>query len=195
MGEIILVVIGILIALQINTWNENRKTEHLKQTYYNQLLSDLETDKVYADTIINSLSASASKYENYLKSFNATNLTLQDAFQKIAMIGADPVRNIQFKTSTISTLINTGEINIFSIEMRDRLSKYNATKKQCEAVSTTNNNQASDIVAQAVMQGFNPSLWARMQNQPKLKEALAPSISYAELFLKTEGYFLQKQFR
>jgi len=29
-GEIILVVIGILIALQINTWNENKKTEALK---------------------------------------------------------------------------------------------------------------------------------------------------------------------
>ena len=31
-GEIILVVIGILIALQINTWNENRKlrNEELK---------------------------------------------------------------------------------------------------------------------------------------------------------------------
>lgn len=26
-GEIVLVVIGILIALQINNWNENRKTE------------------------------------------------------------------------------------------------------------------------------------------------------------------------
>ena len=27
-GEIILVVIGILIALQINNWNENRKSKH-----------------------------------------------------------------------------------------------------------------------------------------------------------------------
>ena len=26
-GEILLVVIGILIALQINTWNEDRKTK------------------------------------------------------------------------------------------------------------------------------------------------------------------------
>lgn len=29
-GEIILVVIGILIALQINNWNEDRKYEHQK---------------------------------------------------------------------------------------------------------------------------------------------------------------------
>ena len=30
-GEIILVVIGILIALSINTWNENRKSELKEQ--------------------------------------------------------------------------------------------------------------------------------------------------------------------
>ena len=36
-GEIILVVIGILIALQINTWNENRKERHTEQKILKQL--------------------------------------------------------------------------------------------------------------------------------------------------------------
>ena len=35
-GEIVLVVIGILIALQINNWNENRIRSH-KQTYKNTI--------------------------------------------------------------------------------------------------------------------------------------------------------------
>ncbi|MEM6516972.1 MAG: DUF6090 family protein, partial [Bacteroidota bacterium] len=30
-GEIVLVVIGILIALQINNWNENRKDNNVEQ--------------------------------------------------------------------------------------------------------------------------------------------------------------------
>ncbi|MGB5316110.1 MAG: DUF6090 family protein [Robiginitalea sp.] len=33
-GEIILVVIGILIALQINNWNQNRLNENLEYQYY-----------------------------------------------------------------------------------------------------------------------------------------------------------------
>jgi hypothetical protein len=33
-GEIFLVVIGIFIALQLNNWNENRKTDSIKQSYY-----------------------------------------------------------------------------------------------------------------------------------------------------------------
>ena len=40
-GEIVLVVIGILIALQINNWNENRKTQKLEVQIYTELKSDL----------------------------------------------------------------------------------------------------------------------------------------------------------
>jgi len=37
-GEIILVVIGILIALQINNWNEERKTKDTVQNYLSMVL-------------------------------------------------------------------------------------------------------------------------------------------------------------
>jgi hypothetical protein len=43
-GEIILVVIGILIALQINNWNEHRKETQRTQSIYNIIKNDLETD-------------------------------------------------------------------------------------------------------------------------------------------------------
>ncbi|MCR9291053.1 MAG: DUF6090 family protein [Bacteroidetes bacterium] len=41
-GEIILVVIGILIALQINNWNENKKTEAEEIKILSNLRADLE---------------------------------------------------------------------------------------------------------------------------------------------------------
>jgi len=47
-GEIILVVIGILIALQINNWNENRKEKNKEQIILNQLFNDFKSN----DTII-----------------------------------------------------------------------------------------------------------------------------------------------
>ena len=41
-GEIVLVVVGILIALSINNWNDNRKNNNLKKTYVKNLIFDLE---------------------------------------------------------------------------------------------------------------------------------------------------------
>ena len=61
-GEIVLVVIGILIALQINNWNENRK-EALKekqllsnlQSEFKDNLKDLDSIAVEVDKVIHSL--------------------------------------------------------------------------------------------------------------------------------------------
>jgi len=44
-GEIILVVIGILIALQINNWNETRKDSIAENDFYCKLLEDFELDR------------------------------------------------------------------------------------------------------------------------------------------------------
>ena len=45
-GEIILVVIGILIALQINDWNQYKKDRKLEAQYYCRLLEDVNQDLV-----------------------------------------------------------------------------------------------------------------------------------------------------
>ena len=44
-GEVLLVMIGILLALQVNTWNEGRKNTILANAYYCQLLEDVEQDQ------------------------------------------------------------------------------------------------------------------------------------------------------
>lgn len=44
-GEILLVVIGILIALQFNTWKEERQHQLSEQTFYQTILDDLENDQ------------------------------------------------------------------------------------------------------------------------------------------------------
>ena len=45
-GEILLVVIGILIALQVNNWNENRKQENNKQHLMLAIRKELLDNKV-----------------------------------------------------------------------------------------------------------------------------------------------------
>jgi hypothetical protein len=45
-GEIVLVVIGILIALQINNWNEQQNERKIEKQYMQNMLEDLRDDLV-----------------------------------------------------------------------------------------------------------------------------------------------------
>jgi hypothetical protein len=51
-GEIVLVVIGILIALQINTLNEQKKENALEQEYYCRLFEDVVQDQENVNDLI-----------------------------------------------------------------------------------------------------------------------------------------------
>ncbi len=50
-GEIILVVIGILIAIQINNWNEQRKSNLKTTVFLKSLKNDLKSDFIQMDSI------------------------------------------------------------------------------------------------------------------------------------------------
>ena len=52
-GEVLLVVIGILIALQINNWNENKKQRLHEIELVNLLITDLNEEKQKTSAIGN----------------------------------------------------------------------------------------------------------------------------------------------
>lgn len=68
-GEIVLVVIGILIALSINNWNEARKQKDTLNNIYATLKTDLIEDIKNIDNII---SGSESSKKHYLAIINKT---------------------------------------------------------------------------------------------------------------------------
>lgn len=53
LGEIFLVVIGILIALQVNNWNEWRKDRVQEENYLERLIIELESDSLRLEGAIN----------------------------------------------------------------------------------------------------------------------------------------------
>jgi hypothetical protein len=44
LGEIVLITVGILIALQINSWSQERTDRNLEKVFLNRLLQDLDND-------------------------------------------------------------------------------------------------------------------------------------------------------
>ena len=51
-GEIVLVVIGILIALQINNWNESRKLAQSGKEFIKEIYKELNTEIANIDEIL-----------------------------------------------------------------------------------------------------------------------------------------------
>ena len=61
-GEIILVVIGILNALQINNWNQIKMERKVEQVYISSLIEDAKTDFSNFKNAILFLCSDASSY-------------------------------------------------------------------------------------------------------------------------------------
>lgn len=121
-GEIVLVVIGILIALQINNWNENKKKYKLRTAYKNSLINDLSLDTLMLGKLI-------IENNNILKVLNIQQKrflgpeTPIDTIIKIARDEFDPELNMRFNynRNTMNTLIASGNIDLFSREFNEML--------------------------------------------------------------------------
>lgn len=190
-GEIILVVIGILIALQINNWNEGVKENLRRENYYKQLILDLENDKAYARQILSNLDSANKRYTAYKKSLETPNLGQMEIFQKLGE-NEFKVSDLEYKTSTIESLLSTGELQILSPTLRDLLTKYNNSKTQTETLSRYNNQHALDLLKAAILSGGTIYSMQEIFNQPELLESLDFEKRFPDIFIAFNGFLFYK---
>ena len=113
-GEIILVVIGILIALQINNWNEQRKQNKLEQDYLIALKKEFENNVKEVDRVINlnqKLLDNASKLAKYTGP-GAPKIT-EEEFGKLFFNAINSEVQYRPGTGVVNEIINSGKLNIF----------------------------------------------------------------------------------
>ena len=88
-GEIILVVIGILIALQINNWNENRKIQKQSNNYKNTIFNDLVKDTVSINILIDKTKIykqNITNYFNYIDSLQPSKSNLKKLSDSLSKV-------------------------------------------------------------------------------------------------------------
>ncbi len=126
-GEIILVVIGILIALSINNLNENRKQKERQKQYLIALVSELRTDLI---DLAERNRLDSIEIDNLL-SFNhrmsAPSATM-DTVRKIARDEFAPYfdPSNELNRNTMRALVATGEIGQFPIDLRDLILRHDS---------------------------------------------------------------------
>lgn len=184
-GEIVLVVIGILIALQINTLNEARKLSKVKQNYYKQILLDLEADKHYAEITIEKIDASIEKYNAYNESFKKPNLPVSEIIENLTKNSINTTI-FQFQTTTIESLITSGEIKFLDSDIRNSLTNYNGSKEIIHTIYSTNSNFYTDIMKEVTMAGYG--LFPRFENQKELQRIVDDGQRYTVMWIKLDAF-------
>lgn len=126
-GEILLVVIGILIALQVNSWNEALKEEQLAKKYLKSLKSDLIQDTIMIDLRYPGVNNWIEDWKQFKRKTEDPNLT-EDSLIQLAQYEFDPSRPFPraYNKNTITTLLSTGHIRLISEELANNILDYYA---------------------------------------------------------------------
>lgn len=112
-GEILLVVIGILIALQIDNANEYSKQKQQLSKYEENMVSELRDDLTMLRGLDSLNSAKIEKILDYISYFKNPDRDADTVIQKMYDIRYDGAvyRSIAY---TIDEIINTGNLSLFS---------------------------------------------------------------------------------
>jgi len=112
-GEILLVVIGILIALQINEWDVKKSEDAMVRQYYQNMKEQLTVDR-------NELTGSIDYNNAYLEQFKQADriISSQDRSETdtLGRISLSLVKYSDFrrKSSVYQTLVSTGDIKLIA---------------------------------------------------------------------------------
>jgi hypothetical protein len=126
-GEIILVVIGILIALTINNLNEESKKDKLKDGYIKSFQSDLEADVILLEKQLagfEQLLKADLELSRRLSSPNANSDTLIKIARFEFTPYFDPTNELNL--NTFNAMISTGNLDLLDRDFAKKIQEHNA---------------------------------------------------------------------
>lgn len=112
-GEIVLVVIGILIALQINNWNEGKKNDQRESIILNELLNSINKDLQYYEDVVDPLIERKQKGLDSLEVYIFDKKTIQDSLFSIFYYNASQDLVLFFDNGPYEALKSSG-LNLIS---------------------------------------------------------------------------------
>ncbi|MGB5646467.1 MAG: DUF6090 family protein [Muriicola sp.] len=185
-GEIVLVVIGILIALQINNWNENRKQQIKLQQIYHEILADLKRERDYANFIINKFEGQRKAYTDYLESFSSTKITRKSMYRKLLELNMEGYP-INSNSSIVESLQNSGEIVLLPQSIRNRLINLRRQQNKIIVDESLDNRGRMGVMERLTMLIGSLSLDERLENQKELRSELKIEENINQIILGLEA--------
>lgn len=110
-GEIVLVVIGILIALQINNWNENRILSQNTRVLKKALLNDFEDNEKILKEKLKYTTGLVFRLIRFLEISDKRELNISRDSIKYYATAAFLSNHLQLQLDTYNQALNTGDLN------------------------------------------------------------------------------------
>jgi len=107
-GEIVLVVIGILIALSINNWNEERKDRIEELVALKDLKKEFETNRFDIDSLFQFKKMMIRNWDSYLTT--VSNRELHDSVRSISRPSIG-FKQFYFSSTILNSILTTGKID------------------------------------------------------------------------------------
>ena len=121
-GEIVLVVIGILIALSINNWNESVKNQVQEKSYLKSLIVDLSKDTLAIQNILAYQIEDSLKIATHQSDLTKNDASMNDLLRIMVYEWNPKIRTLRgFNTNTSEALVSTGNINLIDSEILNYL--------------------------------------------------------------------------
>ncbi len=136
-GEIVLVVIGILIALQINNWNENRKKKNIEYEIIMQLLQDAKADFLFFTSRSNHTKIQDTIYNNLIDLSENRNV---DSISSIKVEHNPFILNMAYQSNLINNNPNAYDLlsdSSIKTKLREYYSKYDYVSSAIELSNST----------------------------------------------------------
>jgi len=122
--EILIVVIGIFIGLQVDDWNERRKEQRLADACHERLLEDVRTELATLDLRIEYYAQVRQHGENVLRGLLGSQNDLGEPFL-IDLYQATQIRDYREASDTYDELISAGALNLIpDTRLRSVLARY-----------------------------------------------------------------------
>ena len=131
-GEIVLVVIGILIALSINNWNEGRKGKSLAKQYAYELVRDIKQDALVLNYNIEYHTKTTVGLDTLLtfKNKDLNQPSINDSLYVLFKRYCTRVVEFKNNENTLNQLKSTGSLVLFHENIKESILMYEMITKK-----------------------------------------------------------------
>jgi len=198
-GEVVLVVIGILIALSINNWNENRKEEVILKSNLSTILEILENDKAQLLTLIQSRKESTKQSTSIINSYKNNEPIDSKRFFKtfLGIVIEQKFDSDQsgFQRIKTSKMFETAKMD----KIRDYMVIYTKALEDIKFLEFRQNNHSETLERELWRNGFYDKTWSyfRIASDSIQFEKPKDSIDLLSLinnYGEVKGIFLRNEF-